>query len=50
VRDFENDFLAFLRSNHADVLETIGKGVINDEVTAVLEAAAADIASRYASR
>jgi F-type H+-transporting ATPase subunit alpha len=50
VRDFENDFLAFLRSNHADVLETIGKGVINDEVTAVLDAAAADIASRYASR
>ncbi len=50
VKEFENDYLAFLRSNHADVLETIGKGVINDEVTAVLEAVAADIAGRYSSR
>jgi F-type H+-transporting ATPase subunit alpha len=50
VKDFENDFLAFLRSNHADVLATIGKGVINDGVTAVLDAAAADVASRYSSK
>ena len=50
VRMFENDFLAFLRDNHSDVLETIKKGVINDEVTAVLDRAAADVASRYQSR
>jgi F-type H+-transporting ATPase subunit alpha len=50
VRLFENDFLAFLRDNHSDVLETIKKGVINDEVTAVLDRAAAEVASRYQSR
>jgi len=50
VRLFENDFLAFLRDNHSDVLETIKKGVINDDVTAVLDRAAAEVASRYQSR
>jgi len=47
---FENDFLAFMRDHHADVLETIKQGVINDEVTGVLERAAADVAGRYSSR
>ncbi|MCK7542229.1 MAG: hypothetical protein MZV63_70825 [Marinilabiliales bacterium] len=46
VKDFEHDFLAFLRSNHADILVTISKGVINDEVTAVLDAAASDVAGQ----
>jgi F-type H+-transporting ATPase subunit alpha len=50
VRDFENDYLAFLRSNHADVLKTIAGGVIDNAVTAVLDAAAADIAGRYSTR
>jgi F-type H+-transporting ATPase subunit alpha len=50
VRMFENDFLAFMRDHHSDVLETIKEGTINDKVTSVLEAAAADIAGRYSSR
>ena len=50
VKDFENDFLAFLRSNHSDVLETIRKGVINDEVTGVLDRAALETAGRYSAR
>ena len=50
VRMFENDFLAFMRDHHSDVLETIKEGTINDKVTSVLEAAAADVAGRYSSR
>jgi len=50
VKLFENDFLAFMRDNHSDVLETIRNGVINDEVTGVLEKAAAEIAGRYSTR
>ena len=50
VKLFENDFLAFMRDNHGDVLETIKNGIINDEVTGILDRAAADVASRYQSR
>jgi F-type H+-transporting ATPase subunit alpha len=50
VKMFENDFLAFMRDHHSDVLETIKEGTINDEVTSVLEKAAADVAGRYSSR
>jgi hypothetical protein len=47
---FENDFLAFMRDHHSDILETIAKGIINDEVTGVIEKAAADVAMRYSQR
>ncbi|NLE34285.1 MAG: F0F1 ATP synthase subunit alpha, partial [Bacteroidales bacterium] len=50
VKQFENDFLAFMRDNHADVLETIKTGLINDEVTGTLDRAAAEVAGRYSSR
>jgi len=50
VTNFENDFLDFLRHNHADVLATIKKGVINDEITGVLESAALEVAGRYSAR
>ena len=50
VKLFENDFLTFMRDHHSDVLETIAKGIINDEVTGVLEKAAADVALRYSQR
>jgi F-type H+-transporting ATPase subunit alpha len=49
VRAFEKDFIGFLRDHHSDTLETIRQGVINDEVTAVLYSAAADVAGRYKS-
>src|SRR5665647_1211978 len=49
VRDFEKDFIQFLRDHHSDTLETIRQGVINNEVTGVLSSAAADVASRFKS-
>jgi F-type H+/Na+-transporting ATPase subunit alpha len=50
VRDFEKDFIQFLRDNHSDTLETIRQGIINDDVTRVLSSAAADVAGRFISR
>jgi len=49
VRDFETDFIQFLRDNHRDTLETIRQGVINNDVITVLNDAAADVAGRYKS-
>jgi F-type H+-transporting ATPase subunit alpha len=50
VRMFEKDFIDFLRDNHSDTLGTIKSGVINNEVTAVLEKAAAEITFRYSTK
>ena len=50
VSEFENEFLAYMRNNHSDVLETIKKGIINDEVTGVLDKAVEEVASQFKSR
>ncbi len=50
VRMFEKDYIDFLRDNHSDTLGTIKSGVINNEVTAVLEKAAAEITFRYSTK
>lgn len=47
VKDFERDYLEFLKNKHADTLETLRKGVINDDITKVLEKAATEIAASY---
>jgi F-type H+-transporting ATPase subunit alpha len=50
VKLFEKDYIDYLRDNHADTLKTIKEGVINNDVTGVLDKAAAEIASRYKSK
>jgi len=50
IRLFEKDYLDLLKASHPDTLETLRKGVINDEVTAVLDKAAAETVSRYSNR
>ncbi len=50
IRLFEKDYLDLLKAGHADTLEALKKGVINDEVTAVLDKAAAETVSRYSNR
>jgi len=49
VIEFENDYIEFLRNRHANVLETLKKGVINEEVTSVLEKVASEIALKFKS-
>ena len=48
VAEFETLFLQLLKSKHqADVLDVLKSGVINDDVTAKLTAAAKEITSKY---
>jgi F-type H+-transporting ATPase subunit alpha len=47
VREFERDYIEYLKNKHADTLDQLKKGVINDDVTNVLEKAASEIAARF---
>ena len=48
MREFEADFLALLKASHATVLEQLAKGIINDEITGVLEKVGKDLSKKYA--
>ena len=47
VKEFERDFLEFLRAKHSDVLVTLKEGKLTDEVTDTLTAVAKDLSSKY---
>ncbi|HEY5508500.1 MAG TPA: F0F1 ATP synthase subunit alpha [Paludibacter sp.] len=47
VQDFEKEFLMVLELSHrVDVLDVLKKGIINDEVVAIIEKIAAEVAKR----
>lgn len=48
VRDFETEYLFFLRQNHASVLDNLRAGKLLDEDTKVLREVAADLSKKYA--
>ena len=48
VREFEGEFLAYMRSKHADTLASLKAGKYTDTETSVIEAAAAEMTARYA--
>jgi len=47
IREFETEFLAFLKNKHQDVLSTLKAGKLTDEATAVLESVCKDLADKY---
>ncbi|MBI5008278.1 MAG: F0F1 ATP synthase subunit alpha, partial [Bacteroidia bacterium] len=47
VKAFEAEFLEYLSLKHKDVLEDLRKGNINNDITKVLEKAAAEIMIKY---
>ena len=47
VKNFEANYLLALRERHAEALESIKKGVIDDEITKVLETVCIEIAQQY---
>jgi F-type H+-transporting ATPase subunit alpha len=49
IREFEASYLEYLDAKHKDTLEALRKGVIDDEVKAVLNAACKEIAKNYAA-
>jgi len=47
IKEFEEEYLHYLESHHEDVLQTLRKGVINEEVTKQLEKVGADLSEKY---
>ena len=47
VKEFEKDYLEFLRAKHSDTLETLKAGKLTDEVTDTLEKVAKEISAKY---
>jgi F-type H+-transporting ATPase subunit alpha len=49
VREFESEFLSFLENKHKDVLNTLKKGGIGDDVTSVLEKVCKELTAKYSA-
>ncbi len=47
VKEFEKDYLEYLNAKHRNVLDTLKKGKLTDEVTDTLAAAAKEISAKY---
>jgi F-type H+-transporting ATPase subunit alpha len=47
VREFEKEYLTFLRGNHKEVLTDLRAGKLDDNVTSKLKSVAADLAKKY---
>ena len=47
VKQFEKEYLEYLELKHADTLEQLGQGELNDQITSALEKVAADISSKF---
>jgi len=47
VKEFEVDYIEYLKSKHPEVLETLRKGEINDEITKTLDAVAQEVIAKF---
>ena len=47
VKEFEKDYLVFLRAKHGKVLETLKAGKLTDEVTDTLEIVAKEVSAKF---
>jgi F-type H+-transporting ATPase subunit alpha len=47
VKSFESEFIEFLELKHQDILDSLREGVLNDDITKVLEKVASDLVMKY---
>lgn len=47
IREFEREFIEYLKLKHNEVLQKLAKGELNDDITATLERVAKDLSSKY---
>jgi F-type H+/Na+-transporting ATPase subunit alpha len=47
VKSFESEFLEYLDLKHRDVLDSLGSGILNSDITAVLEKVASELVIKY---
>jgi F-type H+-transporting ATPase subunit alpha len=49
VKEFETEYIDFLRAKHSDVLATLKSGKLTDEVTNTLSVVAKELSSKYSA-
>jgi F-type H+-transporting ATPase subunit alpha len=49
VKEFETEYIDFLRAKHSDVLATLKSGMLTDEVTNTLSVVAKELSSKYSA-
>lgn len=47
VREFQDEYLSFLRTKHKDILKQVKEGKLTDEITDTFENVAKDLAGKY---
>jgi F-type H+-transporting ATPase subunit alpha len=47
VKEFENEYLEYLDLKHRDILDMLAEGILNNDITDVLEKAANELAAKY---
>jgi F-type H+-transporting ATPase subunit alpha len=47
VKEFEKDYIEFLEVKHRDVLDNLRDGILNNDITKILENVALDLAAKY---
>ncbi len=47
VREFEKEYLEYMRAKHQDILDRVRNGEYSDEITSVFEKAAAELTAKY---
>jgi len=47
VKNFEAEFLEFMELKHRNVLDNLRDGVLNNEITGVLEKVASELVIKY---
>lgn len=47
VKEFEHDYLEYIRNKHADVLSKLRSGIIDDTITQILENVAKEVSAKY---
>ncbi|MFQ3332220.1 MAG: F-type H+-transporting ATPase subunit alpha, partial [Flavobacteriales bacterium] len=48
IKEFEEEYMAFLHAKHQDVLDALASGKLTDEIKSTLKSVAADLSSKYA--
>jgi F-type H+-transporting ATPase subunit alpha len=47
IHDFQTEFLHFMDEKHSKTIQELEKGILNDDITKILDVAAKNIADRY---
>ena len=47
IRDFEQEYIAFLHDKHQDILDELAAGKLTDEIKNILQKVSADLSSKY---